>query len=87
MRIHREDERLANYRAGLIASAVYNVAAAGSKHPTFMAPLDFFEGKSQRRRITADTVDVALNAELLNQFEAFQSDFYAARKQGRIKKR
>lgn len=91
MRIHREDDRLRNYRAGLIASAVYNVAAAGSSNrPTFMSPLDFFEGGKQRRRlrpIATDAVDTALNAELLHQFEEFQADFYVAKQQGRIRKK
>lgn len=90
MRIHREDDRLRNYRAGLIASATYNVAAAGSKRSVFMSPLDFFEGGKQTRRtrpVATDAVDEALNAELLRQFEEFQADFYAAKQQGRIRKK
>jgi hypothetical protein len=78
---------MANYRAGLIASAVYNVAAAQHKNPKFKQPMDFFEGKPKPRHAVSPpgTVDVALNTELLQQFEDFQQDFYAAKKQGRIR--
>lgn len=79
LRVHREDERICNFRAGLVAAAIYNVAAAGTKRHKFLSPLDFFE-----RRASKQAMDPA---ELLKNFEHFQQDFYAAKKQGRFKKK
>ena len=69
MRVWREDQRNLNFRAGLIASAVYNVAPGKRRKP--INPMDFFEARSATDAMQSPE-------ELLHGFQQFQSDLRMA---------
>lgn len=55
----RESERMANYRAGVAAAAVYNVNRV-KKSAKFIQPLDFFESRHRVRGRSAEEIDADL---------------------------